>query len=99
MLFGGHRARFFQTEIFGIESLAESLWPQTTRSKGNILLLILQSFDWLAAFHPELLQAILFIAPELSAPVFLATCFKYCIRGFPKAFFTDIAPSRMFTTR
>ena len=26
------------------------------------LLLILQSFDWLAAFHLELLQAILFIA-------------------------------------
>jgi hypothetical protein len=28
----------------------------------NIHLLILQSFDWLAAFHLELLQAILFIA-------------------------------------
>jgi len=27
-----------------------------------LLLLILQSFDWLAAFHPELLQAILSIA-------------------------------------
>jgi hypothetical protein len=27
-----------------------------------VLLLILQSFDWLAAFHLELLQAILFIA-------------------------------------
>jgi hypothetical protein len=26
------------------------------------LLLILQSFDWLAAFHLEILQAILFIA-------------------------------------
>jgi hypothetical protein len=26
------------------------------------LLLILQSFDWLAAFHLQLLQAILFIA-------------------------------------
>jgi len=26
------------------------------------LLLILQSFDWLAAFHLELLEAILFIA-------------------------------------
>jgi hypothetical protein len=25
-------------------------------------LLFFQSFDWLAAFHPELLQAILFIA-------------------------------------
>ena len=28
----------------------------------RLLLLILQSFDWLAAFHLELLQAILFIA-------------------------------------
>jgi hypothetical protein len=28
----------------------------------EVLLLILQSFDWLAAFHLELLQAILFIA-------------------------------------
>ena len=27
-----------------------------------LLLLILQSFDWLGAFHLELLQAILFIA-------------------------------------
>jgi hypothetical protein len=26
------------------------------------LLLILQSFDWLAGFHPDLLQAVLFIA-------------------------------------
>jgi hypothetical protein len=26
-----------------------------------LLLLILQSFDWLAAFHLELLQAVLFI--------------------------------------
>jgi hypothetical protein len=60
MLFGGHRTSLFQTEIF--ESLAESLWPQTKQSKGNILLHILQSSDWLAAFHLELLQAILFIA-------------------------------------
>jgi hypothetical protein len=28
----------------------------------HLLLLILQSFDWLAVFHVELLQAILFIA-------------------------------------
>ena len=30
--------------------------------------------------------------------MFLATCFKYCIRGLPTASFPDIAPSRMFTT-
>jgi hypothetical protein len=30
--------------------------------------------------------------------LFLATCFKYCSRGFPIAFYPDIAPSRMFTT-
>ena len=64
----------------------------------HLLLLIPQSFDWLAAFHLDLLQAILFIAVQLSAPVFLATCFKYCSRGRPTAFFPDIAPSRMFTT-
>ena len=29
---------------------------------GRTLLLILQSFDWLAAFNLELLQAILFVA-------------------------------------
>jgi len=34
----------------------------------------------------------------MSSPVFLATCFKYCSRGLPAAFFPDIAPSRMFTT-
>jgi hypothetical protein len=63
------------------------------------LLLIFQSFDWLAAFYLELLQAIIFIAVQLSAPVFLATCFKYFIRDLPTAFFQDIAPSRMFTTK
>ena len=30
--------------------------------------------------------------------LFLATCFKYCSRGLPMAFYSDIAPSRMFTT-
>ena len=30
--------------------------------------------------------------------MFLATCFKYCSWGIPRAFFLDIAPSRMFTT-
>jgi hypothetical protein len=44
-------------------------------------LLILQSLDWLAAFHLDLLQAILFIAVKLSAPVFLASCFEYCSPG------------------
>ena len=30
--------------------------------------------------------------------MFLASCFDYCSRGRPTAFFPDIAPSRMFTT-
>jgi len=35
----------------------------TLKAFGEVfLLLVLQSFDWLAAFHLELLQAILFIA-------------------------------------
>jgi hypothetical protein len=53
-----------------------------------LLLLNLQSFDWLAAFYLDLLQAILFIAVYLSAPVYLAACFKYCSRGFPTVFFS-----------
>jgi hypothetical protein len=44
---------FSKQEFSEVESLAESLWSQTKQSKGNILLLILQSFDWLAAFHLE----------------------------------------------
>jgi hypothetical protein len=44
------------------------------------------------------LQAIPFIAVQLSAAVFLATCFKYRSRGLPTAFFPGIVPSRMFTT-
>ena len=64
----------------------------------GLRLRILQSFDWLAAFRLELLQAILFVAVYLSAPVFLATCLKYCGWGLPTAFFPDIAPSRMSTT-
>jgi len=49
-------------------------------SKAN-LLLILHSFDRLAAFHLELLQTI------LSAALFLATCYKYCSQGLLTAFF------------
>jgi hypothetical protein len=51
-----------------------------------VLLLIPQSFDWLAAFHLDFLQAILFIAVFFSVLVFLANCFKYCSRGLPTAF-------------
>ena len=51
------------------------------------LLLIPQSFDRLAAFHLDMLQAILSIAVWLSAAVFLAACFKYCSPGLPLPFF------------
>jgi len=49
---------------------------QPINSKYNILLLVLQYVDWLAALNLHLLQAILFIAVWLSAPMFLATCFE-----------------------
>jgi hypothetical protein len=60
--------------------------------------LIPHSFEWLVAFHLEMLQAVLYIAVQLSAAVFLATCFKYYSRGLLTAIFPDIAPSRIFTT-
>jgi hypothetical protein len=41
----------YKQEFSELESLAESLWTQTKKSKINILLLIPQAFDWLAAFH------------------------------------------------
>ena len=47
----------------------------------NKNLLIPQSFDWLTAFHLELLQDIISIA------VYLATYFKYCSRGLSTAIF------------
>jgi hypothetical protein len=40
--------------------------------------------DWLATFHLELLQSILFISVQLSAPVFLATCFNIVVEVFPR---------------
>jgi hypothetical protein len=40
------------------------------------LFLILQSFDWLEVLHMKLLQAIFFIAVQLSAALFMATCFN-----------------------
>ena len=55
-----------------------------------LLILILQTFDRLAAFQLELLQAILFIAVKISAPLFLAICFKCCSQGLPTAFFPDV---------
>ena len=51
------------------------------------LLFILLSFDWFAAFNPDLSQSILFIAVHLPVPVFLVTYFKYCSRGLPRPFF------------
>jgi hypothetical protein len=63
-----------------------------------IIIIILQSFDWLATFHMELLQATLVIAAQLPAAVLLATCFKYRSQGLPTALFLDIAPSSTFTT-
>jgi hypothetical protein len=57
----------------------------------------LQSFGWLAAFYLELLQATLFPAVQLSAALFLATCFKHSSQDLPTAPFPDIVPSRMFT--
>jgi hypothetical protein len=51
------------------------------------VLLILQSFDWLADFRLQLLQAILSIAVQLSAAVFLATCFNTAVQVFPRPFF------------
>ena len=68
----------------------EGDFPFNIRKYLLLLLLILQSFDWLTAFHLELLQAILFIAYKLSAPTFLATCFKVCSRDLPKVFFFRI---------
>jgi len=47
-----------------------------------------QSFDWLTAFHPDLLEYILSIAVQLSAAVFLAPCGP----GLPTAFFPNITP-------
>jgi hypothetical protein len=49
---------------------------------------ILDWFAWLAAYCVELLQAILFIAVQMSAAVFLVTCFKYCSRDIPTAIFS-----------
>ena len=39
-------------------------------------------------------QLLCFLQLALSTAVF-ATCFKYCSRGLPTAFFPDIAPSRV----
>ena len=58
-------------------------------NQHHLLLFIPHSLDWLAAFHLDLLQATLFVAVQLSAPVFLATCFKYRSRGLPTAFFSE----------
>jgi hypothetical protein len=43
------------------ENIQHTEHGESLKSKIYLLLLILQSFDWLAAFHLELLQAILFI--------------------------------------
>jgi hypothetical protein len=45
------------------------------------------SFSLLIGFRLELLQAIILIAVQLSAAVFLATCFKYRSPGLPTSLF------------
>ena len=72
-------------------------WNGEDTSYSPILLLNLQSFELLAPFHPELLQASLSIALQLSAAVFMSTCYKYRSPGLPTACFPHIAPSRTFT--
>jgi hypothetical protein len=59
-----------------------------TNNANQFLLLLLQSSDRLAPFHLQLFQAILPIAVQLSAALFLSTCFMYCSPGLPKAFFS-----------
>jgi hypothetical protein len=62
--------------------IADKLATSQSMPWGSILLLlILPSFDWLAAFHLELLQAILFIAVQLSAALSTA------VEVFPQPFF------------
>jgi len=61
-------------------------WHQYLSNGYSLLLRILQFFDWLAGFQLELLQVILFNTVYLSGLVFLAPCFKYCSRGFPRTF-------------
>jgi len=56
----------------------------------HYLLLIRQTFDWLAAFHMDFLQTILLTVVKLSASLFPATCCKYCSWGLPTAFFPQI---------
>jgi hypothetical protein len=50
------------------------------------LLLILQSFDWLAAFHLELLQAILIIA-VYQLLYFWRLALSIALEVFPRHFF------------
>ena len=55
------------TDLVITHTAFSNMWGGGMRTQRNSpsivsLLLILQSFDWLAAFHLELLQAILFIA-------------------------------------
>ena len=55
---------------------------------GIIILLILQSFDWLAAFRLELLQAILFIAVSLYQLLcFWRLALSIVVEVFPGPFF------------
>jgi len=57
-----------------------------------------QSFDWLASLQLELPQDILFTVVCLSAPVLLQLGLSILGEVFLRIFFTDIAPSRTFTT-
>jgi hypothetical protein len=55
----------YQVKIIGLSEILFSVSIVLIVKHLEFLLLILQSFDWLAAFHLELLQAILFIFVDL----------------------------------
>jgi hypothetical protein len=93
-------SQILQCRVAGVWTGCSAAFPSTLFPIH--LLLNFQSFDWLVVFHLELWQAIIFIVVILSAPVFLATCFKYCSRGlfsgycfFKNVYYKLVMPNNM----
>jgi len=56
------------------------------------------NLDWLAAFHLDLLQAFFSLLYNCQFLCFWRLTLSTVVEVFPRPFFLDIAPSRMFTT-
>jgi hypothetical protein len=86
-----------QDPHYALSSIFLFLRPLIPFFSSFLLLLILQSFDWLTAFRPDWLRAILFLLYNCQLLPFWRLALTTVVLVSTKAYFPEIALSSMFT--